>query len=112
MRLCVTACLVLATLLIARPGACGHESPPVGTANGETLSGAWEAGKPAVAVFRGIPFAAPPEGRMRWRAPAPHRPRSGPQQATEFAPACMQGTGGVDWYVGVAAAFGQGPEVV
>jgi para-nitrobenzyl esterase len=112
MRSCLTACLVLATLLIARPGACGHESPPVAAANGETLSGAWEAGKPAVAVFRGIPFAAPPEGRMRWRAPAPHRPRIGPQQATEFAPACMQGTGGVDWYVGVAAAFGQGPEVV
>ena len=65
-----------------------------------------------MAVFRGIPFAAPPVGGARWRGPVTHTPRSGPQQATAFAPACMQIPGGVDWSIRVAAAFGHGPEVV
>jgi para-nitrobenzyl esterase len=107
--------LVTCLLLAAQPlveSALASPAPPSVTANGELLTGAWESGEPAVAAFRGIPFAAPPVGDRRWRAPAEHSPRTGAQQATKFAPACMQGTGGVDWYIGVAAAFGHGPEVV
>lgn len=104
-------CLLLAAPLFDGAGLSAAPPPSV-RANGEQLTGAWAPGEPAVAVFRGVPFAAPPVGPGRWRAPADHRPRSGPQRATEFAPACMQGPGGVDWYVGVAAAFGHGPEVV
>lgn len=85
---------------------------PVVSAGGEQLRGAWEDGQTPVAVFRGVPFAAPPVGELRWRAPRPHLPRPGIQSATRFAPACMQGSSGVDWYVEVAAAFEQGPEVV
>lgn len=112
MRTLLATCLLLTAPLLAECALAGPASPPSVTANGELLTGAWETAEPAVAAFRGIPFAAPPVGGGRWRAPAGHSPRTGRQQATEFAPACMQGTGGVDWYIRVAAAFGQGPEVV
>jgi para-nitrobenzyl esterase len=41
-------------------------------------------------VFRGLPYAAPPTGHLRWRPP--HRPRawSGVRDATHFAPSCPQ----------------------
>ena len=61
---------------------------PIVYANGEELHGAWESGE-GIAVFRGVPFAAPPVGDLRWRAPLANTARSGPQNATEFAPACM-----------------------
>lgn len=52
-----------------------------------TLSGGDEDG---VAVYKGIPFAAPPVGDLRWRAPqaAPHW--SGVKRATQFGAICPQ----------------------
>ncbi|MCE9521289.1 MAG: carboxylesterase family protein [Alphaproteobacteria bacterium] len=41
-------------------------------------------------VYKGVPFAAPPTGALRWRAPQPVRPWSGVRRAEAFAPACMQ----------------------
>lgn len=41
-------------------------------------------------VFKGIPFAAPPVGHLRWRAPAPVTPWSGVLQADRYASACLQ----------------------
>jgi len=78
-------------------------------ANGEHLRGQWHDDAETVAAFKGVPFAAPPVGDLRWRAPRSHVPRKGLQQATEFAPACMQGPHIVDWYADVAAEFGAGP---
>ncbi len=43
-----------------------------------------------VTVFRGIPFAAPPVGDLRWRAPQPPVPWQGVRVAETFGPACMQ----------------------
>ncbi len=40
--------------------------------------------------FKGIPFAAPPTGANRWRAPQPVVPWTGVKQADHFAPGCMQ----------------------
>lgn len=47
-------------------------------------------GDGAVTVYKGIPFAAPPVGEWRWRAPQPPRPWSGVRVADRYAPACMQ----------------------
>ena len=44
--------------------------------------------------FKGIPFAAPPVGVLRWKAPQPVQPWSGVRQTTHFGDACMQGGGG------------------
>src|SRR5450631_2066351 len=41
-------------------------------------------------VYRGIPFAAPPLGDLRWRAPQPAAPWDGVRQADKFAPQCVQ----------------------
>ena len=43
-----------------------------------------------LAVFKAIPFAAPPVGALRWREPQAPRPWSGIRHADAFAPACMQ----------------------
>jgi len=42
-------------------------------------------------VYRGIPFAAPPVGDLRWRAPQPPSKWEGVRQATKFAPGPIQG---------------------
>jgi para-nitrobenzyl esterase len=41
-------------------------------------------------VYRGIPFAAPPVGDLRWRAPQPAAPWQGVRKADKFAPQCVQ----------------------
>ena len=41
-------------------------------------------------VFKGIPFAAPPVGKLRWKAPQAVLPWQGVKQTIAFGPACMQ----------------------
>ena len=55
---------------------------------GGTVRGTSENG---LTVYRGIPFAAPPVGDLRWRAPQPVVPWKGVRQADQFAPGPMQG---------------------
>jgi para-nitrobenzyl esterase len=43
-----------------------------------------------VLAFKGIPFAAPPVGALRWKAPQPVNPWTGIRRADSFAPACAQ----------------------
>lgn len=43
-----------------------------------------------VSVWRGLPFAAPPVGDLRWRAPRPAASWSGVREATAPAPICPQ----------------------
>jgi len=105
-------CFLGLMFLLACSGPTSDTHAPVVVANGEELHGAWADEEKRVAEFKGIPFAKPPIGSRRWRAPEVHAARPGPQNATGFAPGCMQGPSGVDWYIGVAAAFGHGPEAV
>ncbi len=48
---------------------------------------------PGVRVFKGLPFAAPPVGKLRWRAPQPVAAWDGVRKADEFGPICMQAPG-------------------
>ncbi|GAA5126665.1 carboxylesterase/lipase family protein [Pseudonocardia adelaidensis] len=53
-----------------------------------------------VAVYRGVPFAAPPVGRARFAAPRPPRPWDGVREVTRFGPPPPQpgrSTEGDDW---------------
>lgn len=47
--------------------------------------------KDSLIVFKGIPFAVPPIGELRWRAPEPTKSWKGIKPTTEFAPAPIQG---------------------
>lgn len=44
-----------------------------------------------IRIFKGIPFAAPPVGPLRWKAPQPAPSWTGDRKAIEFGPRCMQG---------------------
>jgi para-nitrobenzyl esterase len=43
-----------------------------------------------VRSFLGIPYAAPPVGDLRWRAPQPAAPWTAPRNTTAFGPHCVQ----------------------
>src|SRR6185295_19736416 len=47
-----------------------------------------------VRVFKGIPFAAPPVGPLRWKAPQPAAKWDGVRKGDQFGPRCMQSGGG------------------
>ena len=47
-----------------------------------------------VANFKGIPFAAPPVGDLRWRPPQPVKPWSGVRETVAYGPACISFGGG------------------
>ena len=54
---------------------------------GATLVG--ETGKP-VRVYKGIPYAAPPVGNLRWKPPQPVAPWVGIRNCTTYAPMMAQ----------------------
>ena len=57
-----------------------------------TISGV--PGSPSgVRVFKGIPFAAPPVGPLRWQPPQPVAAWNGVRRADTFGPVCMQPAG-------------------
>lgn len=54
------------------------------------------AADPRITTFKGIPFAAPPVGVNRWRAPQPAQNWEGTLEAFEYAPISMQATPGLN----------------
>jgi para-nitrobenzyl esterase len=94
MRVYLGAALGVLTLLAACGRTPGPEIPPVAdpatlrrTLDGEAVGFTLENG---VHVWRGLPFAAPPVGDLRWRAPRPAAPWSGVRKALEPASPCPQ----------------------
>ncbi|HVS77140.1 MAG TPA: carboxylesterase family protein [Steroidobacteraceae bacterium] len=55
--------------------------------DGGTIRGAIEH---SVIAFKGIPFAAPPVGALRWAPPQPVKPWTGVRPAMHFGPDCAQ----------------------
>src|SRR5262245_7915146 len=43
-----------------------------------------------IRIFRGIPYAAPPVGKLRWAPPQPVAPWTGVRPARDFGPRCIQ----------------------
>ncbi len=65
------------------------EAGPIVKTDTGALAGGVDA-RTQVAVFKGVPFAAPPVGELRWREPQPVQPWSGVRDATKFGPSPMQ----------------------
>ena len=75
--------------------------PPIATTQYGRVQGSEEDG---LCVFRGVPFAAPPVGELRFRTPRPPESWDGVRDATEFGPTSLQ-----DWAPGLEY-LGAAPE--
>ena len=78
--------VVLASALAFASSLSAQKPKPVRTDAGP-VQGTVENG---ITIYKGIPFAAPPLGDLRWRAPKPAAPWKDVLHADKFAPACMQ----------------------
>jgi para-nitrobenzyl esterase len=82
--------LLLSGVLVvaARPSAMIPDHVRIDTG---TLAGVASAAQPMVRIFKGIPYAAPPLGENRWRAPQPAAKWDGVRNANAFGAPCAAG---------------------
>ena len=83
---CNRLVLVLTVLAFGMPAAASALER-VKTSNGMVQGTTEQSG---IAAFRGIPFAEPPVGDLRWKPPQPAKNWQGVRQADKFGPRCMQ----------------------
>jgi len=69
--------------------ACDSNPNPVLTIEGGMVQGIKTVTE-SVIVYKGIPYAAPPVGNLRWREPQPVQPWDGVKIADTFGPAAVQ----------------------
>ncbi len=82
----LTALVLLATIAVScAPPASDIIADPIKINTG-LVSGITVGEKQDVRVYKGIPFAAPPVGNLRWKPPQPAAPWQGVKQCTEFGP--------------------------
>lgn len=79
--------LLAMSLVVAASSATASPGASVIATDSGKVAGSTDAG---VVSWKGIPFAAPPVGTLRWRPPAPAKPWPGVRQATAYAADCMQ----------------------
>jgi hypothetical protein len=85
------------------------EQGPVVHLSSGSLRGYWQG---TTAVFKGIPYAAPPLGDLRWREPQPPASWSGVCDATKPASACVQDPAGLGPFIQpLAATYGASYEI-
>ncbi|MGC1107731.1 MAG: carboxylesterase family protein [Candidatus Acidiferrales bacterium] len=82
-QIAILSCTLL--LLGGRARAAGQVRIASGIVEGTTSADG------TVRIFEGIPYAAPPVGQLRWRAPQPAPVWQGVRKAAEFGARCMQG---------------------
>src|SRR3954471_13045163 len=75
------------SLLAANAAIGQHERPQVTVDTGILVGTVDEAG---VRVFRGIPYATPPVGELRWKEPQPVPAWNGVRDASRFGDRCQQ----------------------
>ncbi|WP_084151074.1 carboxylesterase/lipase family protein [Azohydromonas australica] len=86
-----TLALLIAGCAVSRDGethAAGDTVATVGTSSGMLRGTVIEDG--TVDLFQGVPYAAPPVGDLRWKAPRPPRPWSGVRDAKAPGSPCPQ----------------------
>ncbi|HKY90309.1 MAG TPA: carboxylesterase family protein [Nevskiaceae bacterium] len=91
MRAIVVACIAVLTFGCAKappPGVPGAAPPSVRDTDAGPVVGFHD--RYDTHAWLGIPYAAPPVGPLRWRAPQPAAPRTTPLQALQFGAVCPQ----------------------
>src|SRR5690349_24975412 len=89
---------LLALVVVAAASACAKKQQPYAitatdpatkrtTPSGELIGGA---SRYDAHAWRGIPYAKPPVGNLRWRAPQPAPPWTGVREAITAGPPCLQ----------------------
>lgn len=66
--------------------ALAAQTQPIQTTSGP-ITGLQDSG---IRSYKGVPYAAPPVGDLRWRKPKPHPKWNDPKACTAFGPACPQ----------------------
>lgn len=77
----------LVAMFLVLPVTAEAQAAPVATIDTGALAGSAVDG---ISVFRGIPYAAPPVGDLRWRAPRAAATWPGLRDATRFGDDCLQ----------------------
>lgn len=95
-------------------GGGGSDDPLVRQTTAGTVAGADDSAGSGTYAWKGVPFAQPPVGPLRWAPPLPPQPWSGVRAATAFGPSCAQGgryfspaPGGAPFGLAVREGFGK-----
>jgi len=89
MRIAVRSLVTVSVIWAATAAYGAGAGPEVSVSGGEIRGTLASSGG---AVFKGIPFAQPPTGELRWREPIPVKAWTGVRDAAAFGPPCTQGS--------------------
>ncbi len=65
-------------------------NPPILKVDGGKISGVYSSSESTVAIYKGIPYAAPPVGSLRWKQPQAVKPWKGIRRCDKFGAASLQ----------------------
>ena len=87
----ILACLLLvSTMVYAKSHRASNPNGTTVKIDSGTITGLTVGANNDVRAYKGIPFAAPPVGPLRWKAPQPVKAWTTERTCTEFAPSCPQ----------------------
>ena len=81
---------VVATLVTVTAPASAHDASVVRRTTLGLVKGSDESRSTGTMSWRGIPYAEPPVGRLRWHSTVTHRPWHGVRDARSFGNGCVQ----------------------
>ena len=81
--------LILLLFLVVHGNTSAQKKMEVITVKSGKVKGVTSADN-AVTVFKGIPYAQPPVGELRWKAPQPPKPWKGVRDASKSCNSCVQ----------------------
>ena len=72
------------------------KSAPLVMVSSGYLEGSWQK---EIAVFKGVPYAKPPVGELRWRPPQPVESWNGIREAKQFSATAWQVIAGLEMFL-------------
>jgi para-nitrobenzyl esterase len=97
-RSIVAGCCAALAASCGAPDAHRDSGPPRATLDAGVVEGTYAGADSALAIFKGIPFASPPVGPLRWKPPAPVARWQGIRKADSLPPICPQKRYDIDYF--------------